>query len=243
MRKERRRTAHRFGTRVQGSPLSRFRSRTISRRSDDAARVRELHAMAVGNHEYNLGLKVSKKARREAKFPGSRKPTTSHEAPHYKPYLGRSAESSLAHRVDPPGVPTGQYTNYAVSSFIRRGRKRASGVPFCANRKKRCVVHRDAHGLSEDLARRKSQGQVPPKTRPSRLPGGCGVDVIFMATRIAKCVVISTGFYDAGQHWGAPRARRSVFAARGHWLGVYAKRGTRTSDDRVEPEPRNCETH
>src|SRR6185503_9156661 len=46
-------------------------------------------AMAVGNHEYNFGLKVLEKARNEAKFPWLSANTydTKTQKPHYKPYI------------------------------------------------------------------------------------------------------------------------------------------------------------
>ena len=46
-------------------------------------------AMAVGNHEYNFGLKVLEKARGEANFPWLSANTyeTATKKPHYKPYI------------------------------------------------------------------------------------------------------------------------------------------------------------
>src|SRR5262245_26974011 len=60
------------GDTIQGSPLESFHSRKNNVRSDPMMLVMNslnYDAMAVGNHEYNFGLKVLEKARSEAKFP------------------------------------------------------------------------------------------------------------------------------------------------------------------------------
>jgi 2',3'-cyclic-nucleotide 2'-phosphodiesterase/3'-nucleotidase len=60
------------GDTIQGSPLASFHSRKNNVRPDPMMLVMSslnYDAMAVGNHEYNFGLKVLEKARGEAKFP------------------------------------------------------------------------------------------------------------------------------------------------------------------------------
>src|SRR6185503_13477201 len=60
------------GDTIQGSPLESFHSRKNNMRTDPMMLVMNAlnyDAMAVGNHEYNFGLKVLEKARGEAKFP------------------------------------------------------------------------------------------------------------------------------------------------------------------------------
>ena len=60
------------GDTIQGSPLESFHSRKNNTRTDPMMLVMSslgYDAMAVGNHEYNFGMKVLEKARGEAKFP------------------------------------------------------------------------------------------------------------------------------------------------------------------------------
>src|SRR5215207_9501577 len=60
------------GDTIQGSPLASFHSRKNNTPPDPMMLVMSslnYDAMAVGNHEYNFGLKILEKARSEAKFP------------------------------------------------------------------------------------------------------------------------------------------------------------------------------
>ena len=63
------------GDTIQGSPLESFHSRKNNVRPDPMMLVMSslnYDAMAVGNHEYNFGLKVLEKARLKRAFPGCR---------------------------------------------------------------------------------------------------------------------------------------------------------------------------
>ena len=80
------------GDTIQGSPLESFHSRKNNVRPDPMMLVMSslnYDAMAVGNHEYNFGLKVLEKARGEAKFPWLSGNTYEKgtERTHYKPYI------------------------------------------------------------------------------------------------------------------------------------------------------------
>src|SRR5688500_8326737 len=80
------------GDTIQGSPLASFHSRKNNQPPDPMMLVMsslDYDAMAVGNHEYNFGLKVLEKARSEAKFPWLSANTydVSKQQPHYKPYI------------------------------------------------------------------------------------------------------------------------------------------------------------
>ena len=60
------------GDTIQGSPLESFHGRKNNTPPDPMMLIMsslEYDAMAVGNHEYNFGLKVLEKARSEANFP------------------------------------------------------------------------------------------------------------------------------------------------------------------------------
>src|SRR5580765_4025797 len=80
------------GDTIQGTPLESFHGRKNNQPPDPMMLVMNslnYDAMAVGNHEYNFGLKVLEKARSEAQFPWLSANTydkgTSHT--HYQPYL------------------------------------------------------------------------------------------------------------------------------------------------------------
>src|SRR5918996_4079681 len=80
------------GDTIQGSPLASFHSRKNNVRPDPMMLIMSslnYDAMAVGNHEYNFGLKVLEKARGEANFPWLSANTyeTATKKPHSKPYI------------------------------------------------------------------------------------------------------------------------------------------------------------
>src|SRR6476659_3812224 len=82
------------GDTIQGTPLEYFHNKRNNTPPDPmmlAMSALHYDAMAVGNHEYNFGLKVLEKARHEAKFPWLSANTydTKTGETHYKPYLIR----------------------------------------------------------------------------------------------------------------------------------------------------------
>src|ERR687894_1794172 len=80
------------GDTIQGSPLASFHSRKNNQPPNPMMLVMNslnYDAMAVGNHEYNFGLKILEKARSEANFPWLSANTydKAKQQPHYKPYI------------------------------------------------------------------------------------------------------------------------------------------------------------
>src|SRR5436190_6715628 len=83
------------GDTIQGTPLEYFHNKRNNAPLDPMMLAMDtLHydAMAVGNHEYNFGLKVLEKARREAQFPWLSANTyqrlgEDESRPRYKPYI------------------------------------------------------------------------------------------------------------------------------------------------------------
>src|SRR5215212_9305920 len=80
------------GDTIQGSPLESFHGRKNNQPPDPmmlAMNSLNYDAMTVGNHEYNFGLKVLEKARKEAQFPWLSANTydITKQRPHYKPYI------------------------------------------------------------------------------------------------------------------------------------------------------------
>src|SRR5688500_8203683 len=80
------------GDTIQGSPLASYHSRKNNQPPDPmmlTMSALEFDAMAVGNHEYNFGLNVLEKARREANFPwlsGNTYETKTGKT-HFQPYI------------------------------------------------------------------------------------------------------------------------------------------------------------
>ena len=80
------------GDTIQGTPLAYYHNKknnTPPHPMMVAMNALNYDAMAVGNHEYNFGLKVLEKARREAKFPWLSANTYNKgtDNTHYKPYI------------------------------------------------------------------------------------------------------------------------------------------------------------
>src|SRR5260370_41502770 len=80
------------GDTIQGTPLEYFHNKRNNTPPDPMMlTMNALHydAMAVGNHEYNFGLRVLEKARGEAQFPSLSANTYDKGTarPHYKPYV------------------------------------------------------------------------------------------------------------------------------------------------------------
>src|SRR5712692_259438 len=85
------------GDTIQGTPLEYFHNKRHNEPPDPmmlAMNALRYDAMTVGNHEYNFGLKVLEKARREARFPwlstntyNQRTSTT-----HYQPYIVKEVQ-------------------------------------------------------------------------------------------------------------------------------------------------------
>ena len=80
------------GDTIQGSPLESYHNRKNNQPPDPmmlAMNALKFDALAVGNHEYNFGLKVLEKARSEAQFPwlsGNTYETKTGKT-HYQPYI------------------------------------------------------------------------------------------------------------------------------------------------------------
>src|SRR2546425_12268754 len=83
------------GDTIQGTPLEYYHNKRHNEPPDPmmlAMNALHYDSMAVGNHEYNFGLKVLEKARSEAKFPWLSANTYDHDAKgelktHYAPYI------------------------------------------------------------------------------------------------------------------------------------------------------------
>ena len=240
------------GDTIQGSPLASFHSRKNNQPPDPMMLVMSslnYDAMAVGNHEYNFGLKVLEKARGEANFPWLSANTydKSTGKTHYKPYIVKEVAGVRVGilGLTTPGVPNWDNpANYAGLEFHEPVSEARKWVPVMRNDEKADVVIVAMHmGLGEDLRTGEaSPGQVPHEneavTIAKEVPG---VDVIFMGHthREVPSLYINGVLLTQANHWGRHLARADVYLQKTPtgWR-VYAKSArTLPTDDRVEPDP------
>ena len=136
--------------------------------------------MAVGNHEYNFGLKVLEKARNEANFPWLSANTydKAKQQPHYKPYIVKEVAGVKIGilGLTTPGVPNWDNPpNYAGLEFHEPVAEARKWVPILRNQEKVDVVVIAMHmGLEEDLRTgEESPGKCRTRTKRSRSRKKC----------------------------------------------------------------------
>ena len=240
------------GDTIQGSPLESFHGRKNNQPPDPmmlAMSSLNYDAMAVGNHEYNFGLKVLEKARNEANFPWLSANTydKTSQKPHYKPYVVKEVAGVRIGilGLTTPGIPYWDNPpNYAGLEFHEPVAEARKWVPILRDQERADVVVVAMHmGLGEDLRTGEvSPGQVPHEneaiTIAKEVPG---VDVIFMGHthRDVPSLYINGVLLTQANHWGRHLARADVYLQKsGTGWRVYAKSArTIPADDRVEPDP------
>jgi len=240
------------GDTIQGSPLESFHGRKNNQPPDPmmlAMSSLNYDAMAVGNHEYNFGLKVLEKARNEANFPWLSANTydKTSQKPHYKPYVVKEVAGVRIGilGLTTPGIPYWDNPpNYAGLEFHEPVAEARKWVPILRDQERADVVVVAMHmGLGEDLRTGEvSPGQIPHEneaiTIAKEVPG---VDVIFMGHthRDVPSLYINGVLLTQANHWGRHLARADVYLQKsGTGWRVYAKSArTIPADDRVEPDP------
>ena len=240
------------GDTIQGSPLESFHGRKNNQPPDPMMLIMSslnYDAMAVGNHEYNFGLKVLEKARSEAKFPWLSANTydKAKQQPHYKPYIVKEVAGVKIGilGLTTPGVPNWDNPpNYAGLEFHEPVVEARKWVPILREQEKADVVVIAMHmGLGEDLRTGEvSPGQVPHENEAISIAKEVpGVDVIFMGHthRDVPSLYINGVLLTQANHWGRHLARADLYLQRdGSRWRMYAKSArTIPSDDRVEPDP------
>ena len=240
------------GDTIQGSPLASFHSRKNNGPPDPMMLVMSslnYDAMAVGNHEYNFGLKVLEKARNEANFPWLSANTynKSTQKPHYKPYIVKEVAGVKIGilGLTTPGVPNWDNPpNYAGLEFHEPVPEARKWVPILRQQEKVDVVVIAMHmGLGEDLRTGEvSPGQIPHENEAISIAKEVpGVDVIFMGHthRDVPSTYINGVLLTQANHWGRHLARADLYLQRaGTGWRMYAKSArTIPADDRVEPDP------
>ena len=239
------------GDTIQGSPLESFHSRKNNAPPDPmmlAMSSLDYDAMAVGNHEYNFGLKVLDKARSEAKFPWLSANTydAKTQKPHYKPYIVKELAGVRIGilGLTTPGVPNWDNPpNYAGLEFHEPVSEARKWVPILREQEKADVVVVAMHmGLAEDLRTGEmNPGQVPHENEAIAIAKEVpGIDVIFMGHthRDVPSLYMNGVLLTQANHWGRHLARADLYLQKaGAGWRVYAKAArTIATDDRVEPD-------
>ena len=240
------------GDTIQGSPLESFHGRKNNQPPDPMMLVMtslNYDAMAVGNHEYNFGLKVLEKARGEAKFPWLSGNTYEKgtQRTHYKPYIVKDVAGVKIGilGLTTPGVPYWDNPpNYAGLEFREPVAEARKWVAMLRSQEKVDVVVIAMHmGVGEDLGTGEVRpGQIPHENEAINIAKEVpGVDVIFMGHthRDVPSLYINGVLLTQANHWGRHLARADLYLQKAPtgWR-VYAKSArTIPSDDRVEPDP------
>ena len=225
------------GDTIQGTPLEYFHNKRNNTPPDPmmlAMNALHYDAMAVGNHEYNFGLKVLEKARSEAKFPWLSANTydkgTSNT--HYQPYIVKEVNGIRLGilGLTTPGIPYWEnIPNYVGLEFHETVSEAKKWVQILRDKEKVDVVIIAMHmGLEEDLR----TGQINPAQVPNENAALAiarnvpGVDVILMGHthREVSSLVINGVLLTQANRWASHVARVDVYLDQtgGHWQ-VIAK--------------------
>jgi 2',3'-cyclic-nucleotide 2'-phosphodiesterase (5'-nucleotidase family) len=239
------------GDTIQGTPLLYYHNKKNNQPPDPmmlSMNALNYDAMAVGNHEYNFGLKVLEKARSEAKFPWLSANTYNKETrkTHYQPYIVKEIGGVRVGilGLTTPGVPTWEnLPNYAGLEFHEPLVEAKKWVPILRQKERADVVVIAMHmGVEEDLRTGEiNPGQVQNEnqavTIAKQVPG---VDLIFIGHthRDVPSLVVNGVVLTQANHWGRHLARADLYLQNvaGKWR-VYA-RSARTIpvDDKVEAD-------
>ena len=179
------------GDTIQGTPLAYYHNKKNNAPPDPmmlAMNALGYDALAVGNHEYNFGLDVLNKARREAKFPWLSANTykVGTQETYYQPYILKEANGVRVGilGLTTAGVPNWENKpNYAGLEFRAPIDEARRWVQILREKEKTDVVIIAMHmGLEEDLRTGEaSPGQVAHENEALAIARNVpSVDAIFM---------------------------------------------------------------
>jgi 2',3'-cyclic-nucleotide 2'-phosphodiesterase / 3'-nucleotidase len=244
------------GDTIQGTPLVYYHNKKSNDPPDPmmlTMSALRYDAMTVGNHEYNFGLKVLEKARREANFPWIsantyRKGT---DQTYYEPYVVKEVSGARVGilGLTTAGVPFWENTeNYAGLEFREPVSEAKKWVAALREKERVDLVVISMHmGLERDLRTGEMRAGLVPNENAAlhiaeQVPG---VDVILMGhTHRDEPSLYVNGVLLAQAHrWGSRVARVDVYlekrddsAAAGRWRVAAKTARTIPVDERVEPD-------
>jgi 2',3'-cyclic-nucleotide 2'-phosphodiesterase/3'-nucleotidase len=240
------------GDTIQGTPLEYYHNKRNNTPVDPMMLVMNaLHydAMAVGNHEYNFGLKVLEKARSEAQFPWLSANTYEKgtERTHFTPYLVKEIAGVRIGvlGLTTPGIPNWDNAqNYEGLEFREPVSEAKKWVTVLRQKEKADLVVIAMHmGLEADLKTgQMNPGQVANENEAIAIAKQvAGINVIFMGHthRDEPALIINGVLLTQADYWGKHVARVDLYLDKGQnggWQLAAAAARTIATDDRVEAD-------
>jgi 2',3'-cyclic-nucleotide 2'-phosphodiesterase (5'-nucleotidase family) len=239
------------GDTIQGTPLEYIHNKRNNTPTDPMMLVMnslKYDSMAVGNHEYNFGLKVLEKARREANFPwlSSNTYKTGTNETFYDPYLVKEVNGVRIGilGLTTPGIPNWENPqNYSGLEFRETVSEAKKWVPILREKERVDLVVITMHmGIEEDLRTGESNpSNVPNENAAVRIAREVpGVDVILMGHthREIPSLFINGVLLTQANYWGKHLARVDVYLEKTNerWRVMAKSARTIPMDDRVKPD-------
>lgn len=246
------------GDTIQGTPLEYFHNKRNNTPPDPmmlAMNALHYDSMAVGNHEYNFGLKVLEKARSEAKFPWLSANTYNTNAKgdpsnHYTPYIIREVNGVRVGvlGLTTPGIPNWEnLPNYEGLEFKETVSEAKKWVPILREKEKVDLVVITMHmGIEEDLSTGKlNPAQVPNENAAIAIARQVpGVDVILMGHthRDVPSLIVNGVLLSQANRWASHVARIDMYLERGaannrwHVIAKAARTIPVTEKTAIDPE-------
>ena len=243
---------------IQGSPLAyvhNTRNNTPPDPMMSAMNALGYDALAVGNHEYNFGLAVLEKARREATFPWLSANTyqTGTNESYHRPYLVKVLNGVRVGvlGLTTPGVPSWENVeNFRGVEFREPLAEAKKWVPILRQQERVDLVVVSMHmGLEEDLATGvATPGQVLHENQALAIARQVpGVDLILMGHTHTEVpgVTVNGVLLAQANLWGRHLARADFYFEKGDagesagkWRGVARQSRTIpvTAQTAVDPE-------
>jgi len=242
------------GDTIQGTPLEYFHNKKNNTPPDPmmlAMNALHYDSMAVGNHEYNFGLKVLEKARSEANFPwlSANSYNKGSSTTHYTPYIVKEVQGVRIGvlGLTTPGIPNWENVpNYEGLEFHETISEAKRWVPILREKEKVDVVVITMHmGIEEDLrSGTPNPAQVPNENAAIAIARQVpGVDVILMGHthRDVPSLVVNGDLLTQANRWASHVARVDLYlekdaSGRWHVVAKSARTIPVTEKTAVDPE-------
>jgi 2',3'-cyclic-nucleotide 2'-phosphodiesterase/3'-nucleotidase len=242
------------GDTIQGTPLEYIHNRRNNTPPDPmmlAMSALRYDAMAVGNHEYNFGLKVVQKARSEANFPwlSANSYEKGTDKTHYQPYLVKEVQGVRVGilGLTTPGIPNWENPpNFEGLEFHETVSEAKKWVPMLRDKEKVDVVVIAMHmGIEEDLR----TGQPNPSNVPNENAAVAiarqvpGVDVILMGHthREVTDLYVNGVLLTQANRWASHVARVDLYLEKnesnGRWNVMARSSRTIPVTEKTEIDP------
>ncbi len=241
------------GDTIQGTPLAYYHNKKNNAPPDPMMLMMnalQYDAMAVGNHEYNFGLKVLEKARGEARFPWLSANTyhAGSDRTFYKPYIVKEVNGLRVGvlGLTTPGIPNWENReNYAGLEFREPVGEAKKWVGVLRDQERVDLVVIAMHmGIERDMRTGETNpGQAPNENAAvaiaEQLPG---VDIILMGhthREVPSLIVAGGALLTQANYWARHVARADIYLerdeAQGRWR-VVAKSSRTIPVDGVEAD-------